>query len=161
MTNTKQPADAADTVPSVTVYDAHTGDALDGPASRDLIRASLTERIGTGAVGAYCDLAGIWQYVRDDEMSAYAPDAVRTVYVMAAEKRPGLRPHPTKGGVLIQSAADGTEDLIRLCTRHQWASLPHPEHAPACPMCLAEAEYDEPRGRLRYAELHTRLMLGF
>ncbi|HYE87397.1 MAG TPA: hypothetical protein VEA16_13640, partial [Vicinamibacterales bacterium] len=59
-----------------------------------------------------------------------------------------LQPHPEFPDVLVQHGSDGP-DYTRVCQRHQWASVPMPDRAPACPLCIAEV--DEQRGRLRYA----------
>ena len=59
---------------------------------------------------------------------------------------------------LVQTA-DGA---VFVCARHQWASrtVVDPANLPSvCPLC--EAEVDERAGRLRYAALHLRLVVGF
>lgn len=61
------------------VHNYQTGAALTGDPSDELVEASLAERSGTGAVGAYRDTNGVWQCLREDEMSAYAH--ARVVYV--------------------------------------------------------------------------------
>jgi hypothetical protein len=53
--------------------------------------------------------------------------------------------------VLIEATRDG-DDFIRVCGLHQFASVPTPGYAPACPFCVCESE--EWRGRKRYAALH-------
>lgn len=74
---------------------------------------------------------------------------------------PQLRIHPDRGDVVYQPAGrhgeDGT-DYAKVCSKHQWASPFGPEPVSACPECVAEA--DAIPGHLRYAEIHTRLVLG-
>lgn len=65
--------------------------------------------------------------------------------------------HPSDPTIVIQSHRDGM-DFIKVCGRHQWASVPMPGHAPACPLCIAE--YDEVDGRSRYVVLHRALAEG-
>mgnify|MGYP001587254345 CR=1 FL=1 len=69
--NTKMTADGC-------VYDYQTGVALPGRPSDALAAASAAEHSGTGAVGAYRDADGVWQYLRADEIDAY--EDARTVY---------------------------------------------------------------------------------
>jgi hypothetical protein len=61
------------------VMDYRSGARLTGLASVDLVDASLAEESGTGAVGAYRS-AGVWQYLREDEMGTV--DDARVVYVI-------------------------------------------------------------------------------
>lgn len=60
--------------------------------------------------------------------------------------------NPEEPDVLIEKTRDG-DDFIRICSRHQWAGTPTVGFAPPCPFCLCE--FDERRGRRRYAELHS------
>lgn len=60
--------------------------------------------------------------------------------------------HPSDEHVLIEPTRDG-DDFIRVCDRHQWASVPTPGLAPSCPHCVADV--DGARGKQRYAELHS------
>lgn len=64
------------------VVDIDTGDRLDGAASSGLIESSVLAE-PTGAVAAYCDDEGTWQYVREDEQERMRRlgREVRTVYV--------------------------------------------------------------------------------
>lgn len=69
-----------------------------------------------------------------------------------------LQPHPEYPDVFLEHTSDGP-DFIRVCVRHQWSSIPTPDHAPACPFCVAE--FDEQRGRERYRALqgpHVRIV---
>lgn len=69
--------------PTYTVMDYDTGNSLDGEASAELIAASLAEG-ETGAVPAYRDAQGVWQYVAPFERAHYRDrlrETVVTVYV--------------------------------------------------------------------------------
>lgn len=63
-----------------------TGDRLEGAASKGLVRESLAERSGTGAVAATRNERGVWIYVEDSEVESRVRqgDEVLTVYVMEA-----------------------------------------------------------------------------
>lgn len=61
--------------------------------------------------------------------------------------------HPQYADVLIEQTPDGP-DFIRVCERHQFATIPTPGHPSACPLCVAE--YDAGRGRQFYAALQSR-----
>ena len=71
--------DATLTPETACVYDYRTGSMLAGTPTQDLIDASAAEAesSGTGAVGAYHD-AGLWHYLREDEMGA---EGARVVYI--------------------------------------------------------------------------------
>ena len=59
--------------------------------------------------------------------------------------------------LLMERTVDGP-DFTRLCTRHQWASLPFytlQGLPPVCPFCAVEIESG--RGRARYAELQRQV----
>jgi hypothetical protein len=75
------------------VYNYATGDVLEGRASKGLVRESLAEHSGTGAVAATLR-DGVWLYVADSEVEARERqgDEVITVYVMEAraETRRGV-----------------------------------------------------------------------
>ena len=77
------------------------------------------------------------------ECESYFPDRQREPRTLHA--------HPEQRGVLIEATRDG-DDFIRVCGLHQFASVPTPGYAPACPFCVCESE--EWRGRKRYAALH-------
>jgi hypothetical protein len=65
------------------VYDYNTNDNL-GPASEELAAAS-DEALPVGAVAAYRDNEGTWQYVPEDQEDHYKRNLgrdVRTVYVL-------------------------------------------------------------------------------
>lgn len=47
------------------VYDYQSGTKLQGRPSRNLVAESLAETTGTGAVYAYRDKRGVWQYSED------------------------------------------------------------------------------------------------
>lgn len=67
-----------------TVMDYQTGAELDGDASDTLAERSA-EAGDTGAVAAYRDDEGMWQYVREDEVESARRRGrdVRTVWVHA------------------------------------------------------------------------------
>ena len=67
---------------TMSVNDYQTGTALDGEASETLAERSA-EACDTGAVAAYRDDDGVWQYVREDEMASARRRGreVRTVWV--------------------------------------------------------------------------------
>lgn len=79
---------------SYTVRDYQTGAALDGRASKGLVRASDEEGSGTGAVVARLDERGIWLHVRADE----ADDTARTVYVESDDESAAAAVLGRKGG---------------------------------------------------------------
>lgn len=65
------------------VSDYQSGDSLPGKPSSDLVEASLSEG-PTGAVSAYRDESGVWQYVEHSEVEHYRRnlrEKVRTVFV--------------------------------------------------------------------------------
>lgn len=65
------------------VYCYDTGAALDGSASAELITASVAEG-PTGAVFAYRDEDGVWQFVAPSQVDHYRRHlgvTTRTVYV--------------------------------------------------------------------------------
>lgn len=69
------------------VFDYVSGEALEGAASDALTEASAEAAAtgsGAGAVAAYMDGSGVWQYVREDEQSFHREihgRDVRTVWV--------------------------------------------------------------------------------
>jgi len=69
---------------SYAVYNYATGAILEGSASKGLVRESLAERSGTGAVAATRNERGVWIFVEDSEVESRARqgDEVFTVYVM-------------------------------------------------------------------------------
>jgi hypothetical protein len=65
------------------VSDYQSGDSLPGRPSSELVEASLSEG-PTGAVSAYRDESGVWQYVEHSEVEHYRRnlrETVRTVFV--------------------------------------------------------------------------------
>jgi hypothetical protein len=68
------------------VCNYQTGSALEGEPSEALIEASAAESSGTGAVCAYRDADGVWQYVPEDEEDFYRRvrgEDVRVVWVQS------------------------------------------------------------------------------
>jgi len=67
----------------MTLRDYHSGCALEGSMSPTLLKASL-EAQPTGAVNAYRDSSGVWQYVAAQDVEHYSKnlrEAVWAVYV--------------------------------------------------------------------------------
>ena len=61
------------------VMNYQTGDSLTGRPSAELIAESEAESSGTGAVPAYRDESGVWQYVEpsdEDRMSRLGHDVI-------------------------------------------------------------------------------------
>jgi len=58
-------------LPTYRVLSYQTGDNLVGVPSPELVRESEDERTGTGAVPAYCDEHGVWQYVLPCDEDAF------------------------------------------------------------------------------------------
>ena len=74
--------------------------------------------------------------------------------------QPPHRPLQRVGDEMIMEQTPDGPDYTRLCPLHQWASRPSSdlEHVGRCPHCAVE--FEERQGRLRYAILHTRLVMG-
>ena len=74
---------------------------------------------------------------------------------------PPRGPLQALGDELVMEQTPEGRRFHRICTRHQWADrgVEDPDNALRCPLC--SVEFDERQGRLRYAELHTRLLVGF
>lgn len=83
-----------------------------------------------------------------EQPTGHAVPADRQRQVPREQPQPRvLYTHPDDPGVLIEPTRDGN-DFIRLCVFHQYASVPTPFHAPACPFCLCEVE--QAAGHIRY-----------
>jgi hypothetical protein len=68
------------------VYSYDTGAILNGIASAELVHESEVAE-PTGAVPAFCDAAGVWQYVQPNQVNYYRSslhETVITVYVIAS-----------------------------------------------------------------------------
>lgn len=78
-----EPEDEEDDEADYRVCDYDTGDRLDGEPSDELINESLAAD-PTGAVSAYQDAEGVWQYVPPSQVDFYTrqrKEEVITVYV--------------------------------------------------------------------------------
>ena len=74
---------AAEVAADASVVDYDTSDRVEGDCSVSLYQASQAAA-PTGAVAAYRDAAGVWQYLREDEVEHYRRslrETVVTVYV--------------------------------------------------------------------------------
>lgn len=61
------------------------GTALRGTASRELLEASEAEGSGTGAVPAYRDSDGVWQYVEPSNVEHYVRNLKEDVVIVYVE----------------------------------------------------------------------------
>lgn len=66
------------------VCDYSTGDLLTGTASAELI--SQSAKVETGAVPAYRDVQGVWQYVEPSQQDHYRRQLRETVLTVFVEE---------------------------------------------------------------------------